>query len=331
MKHGLATRPNESNILSYAEDIWEQIEKANICRNEMYSKAKIKNAFCGFAFNLINIDDTRIFGDFKKVKIIQQLHKNVAILKPVKGNGIVLLDIKDYSNSVEHLFKDPKKFQLLDTDHTVTQMKSLQSYLRTLLKRNEITKAEFDMMRPKNAKPARAHGLPKIHKEFLNIPKFRPIIDTTGTTHCLVGKYLANLLNPLTINEYSVKDSFDTASRIKGISQHLFENGYQYILFDVESLFTNVPIKWTVDLILKRICRDKLVSFNLKKCALKKLILDTCTKTVFSFMNKLYQQKDGVSMGSSLGPVLTNIIMSELEDVLAQLSFIPILLMIPYW
>ena len=44
LKYGLATRPNESNILSYAEDIWEQIEKANICRNEMYSKAKIKNA-----------------------------------------------------------------------------------------------------------------------------------------------------------------------------------------------------------------------------------------------------------------------------------------------
>ena len=42
-------------------------------------------------------------------------------------------------------------------------------------------------MRPKNAKPARAHGFHKIHNEFSNIPKFRPIIDTTGTTLCLVG------------------------------------------------------------------------------------------------------------------------------------------------
>ena len=120
LKHELATRPDESNILSYAEDICEQIEKANICRNKMYSKAKIKNALRGFAFNLINIDDTRIFRDSNKVKIIQQLRKNVAILKPDKGNGIVLLDIKDYSNSVEHLFKDPKKLQILDTDPTVT-------------------------------------------------------------------------------------------------------------------------------------------------------------------------------------------------------------------
>ena len=287
LKHGLATGPNESNILSYAEDIWEQIDKANICRNEMYSKAKIKNALRGLAFNLINIDDSRIFNGSNKVKIIQQLRKHVTILKPDKGNGIVLLDIKDYTNSVKHLFEDPKKFQILDKDTTITRMKSLQSYLRTLLKRNEMTKDEFDMIRPKNAKPARAHGLPNIYKEFSNIPKFRPIIDTTGTTHCLVGKYLASLLNPLTINEYSLKDSFDAANRIKCIPQKLLENGYQYISFDVESLFSNVPIKRTVDIILKRTYEDKLVSTNLKKRFLKKLILDTCTKTAFSFNNKL--------------------------------------------
>ena len=198
---------------------------------------------------------------------------------------------------------------------------SLQSYLRTLLKRNEMTKDEFDMIRPKNAKPARAHGLAKVHKEFSNISKFRPIIDTTGTTHCLVGKYLASLLNSLTINESSLKDSFDAANRIKGIPQKLFENGYEYISCDVESLFTNVPIKRTVDTILKRIYEDKLVSKNLKKHTLKKLILDTCTKTAFSFNNKLYQQKDGVSMGSSLGPVWANIIMTELDDAVIKHPF----------
>ena len=47
-------------------------------------------------------------------------------------------------------------------------------------------------------------------------------------------------------------------------------------------------------------------------------MLDTCTKTVFSFKNKLYQQKDGVSMGSSLRPVLANIIMTELEHVVIK-------------
>ena len=53
IKYGLVTRPSESNILAYAEDIGEKIDKSNICRIELYSKSKIKNALRGLAFNLI--------------------------------------------------------------------------------------------------------------------------------------------------------------------------------------------------------------------------------------------------------------------------------------
>ena len=41
-----------------------------------------------------------------------------------------------------------------------------------------------------------------------------------------------------------------------------------------------------------------------------------CCRTVFSANNELYQQIDGVSMGSSLGPLLTNIIMTEMEKAI---------------
>ena len=51
----------------------------------------------------------------------------------------------------------------------------------------------------------------------------------------------------------------------------------------------------------------------MKKSSLKKLLLDTCTKTSFSFNGQLYEQIDGVSMGGSLGPLLANIIMVELK------------------
>ena len=42
------------------------------------------------------------------------------------------------------------------------------------------------------------------------------------------------------------------------------------------------------------------------------LLVDSCTKTVFSFDNVLYEQSDDASMGSPLGPVLANIILTEL-------------------
>jgi hypothetical protein len=54
------------------------------------------------------------------------------------------------------------------------------------------------------------------------------------------------------------------------------------------------------------------------KRTLKKLILDSCSKTAFSFNNQLFEQTDGVSMGSALGPVLANIILSEFEKLIVS-------------
>jgi hypothetical protein len=107
----------------------------------------------------------------------------------------------------------------------------------------QINEEEYKLLYPKNAKVGRAHGSAKIHKEFDRIPPLRPIIDTIGSTHYGVGKFVPKLLNPLTQNEYSLKDSFEAADKIKEIPQNLYEQGYRLISFDVKSLFTNVPLK----------------------------------------------------------------------------------------
>ena len=91
-----------------------------------------------------------------------------------------------------------------------------------------------------------------------------------------------------------------------------------FVSLDVVSLFTNVPLKKTVDIILKRIYTDKEIITTLTKRSLLKLILDTCQKTAFSFNGKLYKQTDGVSMGGSLGSALANIIMTECEKVIVN-------------
>ena len=52
---------------------------------------------------------------------------------------------------------------------------------------------------------------------------------------------------------------------------------------------------------------------------MKKLILDACTKPAFSFNSKFYKQIDGVFMGSPLGLVLANIIITELESKIVKI------------
>ena len=56
-----------------------------------------------------------------------------------------------------------------------------------------------------------------------------------------------------------------------------------------------------------------MLTTNIKKSTLKKLLKDCCTKNAFAFINVIYEQIDGVSMGSCLGPALAYIIMTEVE------------------
>ena len=108
------------------------------------------------------------------------------------------------------------------------------------------------------------------------------------------------------------------AKCIQAVPTELFNQGYKFISFNVTWLFTNVSLKRTVDIILKRIYVDSVIPTTLQKLYIKKPILDACTKNVFSFNNKFYKQTDGVSMGSPLAPLLANIIMTELESTIVK-------------
>ena len=98
---------------------------------------------------------------------------------------------------------------------------------------------------------------------------------------------------------------------IRNIPQHLLDEGYVFVSFDVTSLFTNAPLSRTSKVILDRIYNKDLLQTKLQKSPLKKLITDTCTKTVFSYNDQTYEQTNNVSMGSSMGPLLANVIMLE--------------------
>ena len=86
----------------------------------------------------------------------------------------------------------------------------------------------------------------------------------------------------------------------------------------MESLFTSVPLSKTINIILDWIYNKKLLKTNIKKRTMKKLLKDCCTTNTFFFNNTIYEQTDGVSMGSCLGPVLANVIMTVLETVIVD-------------
>ena len=148
--------------------------------------------------------------------------------------------------------------------------------------------------------------LPKLHKD--NVP-LRPIVSGIGSYTHKLAKYLSNILKPLTINNYSVKDSFTFTQEI------LMLNSVPYMCsFDVASLFTSIPVNETIEICIDLLYKDSELVNNLTRAQFKKLLVFCVKENHFTFNEQYFDQIDGVAMGSPLGPVLANIFMSHFED-----------------
>ena len=102
-------------------------------------------------FNYLDIGDKGYFHDSKLLSVLRKLREKFMILKPDKGQGIVLLSHKDYVNSLQRIFDDPSKFKKTKQDTTINRLASVQKYLKTLSKRGKITESEMKAMHPKFA------------------------------------------------------------------------------------------------------------------------------------------------------------------------------------
>ena len=78
--------------------------------------------------------------------------------------------------------------------------------------------------------------------------------------------------------------------------------------FDVESLFTNIPLQETCDLCVKRFFND-----NPNIDDFHQLLTVTMSESLVLFDGEYYKQRDGVAMGSPLGPTFANIFLSYHE------------------
>ena len=88
------------------------------------------------------------------------------------------------------------------------------------------------------------------------------------------------------------------------------------ISFDVESSFTNIPLEECIDLALAvKYISEGNPDLKLTPSDLKRLFSFATAETHFLFKGSLYDQIDGVAMGSALAPVVANLFMGHHENI----------------
>ncbi|CAF0949469.1 unnamed protein product [Didymodactylos carnosus] len=83
---------------------------------------------------------------------------------------------------------------------------------------------------------------------------------------------------------------------------------------DVTSLYTNVAVNETIEIILKQLYETKRRSTpTIKRADFRKLLVFATKNTHFMFNENLYDQINGVSMGAPLAPLLAEIFIQDFE------------------
>ena len=184
-----------------------------------------------------------------------------------------------------------------------------------------LPKSIADSVVQKGSRLAHLYGLPKTHKKKLAM---RPILSATGTYNYKLAKWLDEKLKPLSVNEHTVNDIFVFADELREMK---IKDHEVLVSYDVSSLFTNVPVDETIESIAERAFENDWFNrehdLNITKFDLIELLRIATKNQLFQFEGNLYEQVDGVAMGSPLGPLMANAFMCKIEKQLETENKLP--------
>ena len=243
-------------------------------------------------------------------------NKDLVVISGDKDSCVVILKRGDYDKKLQGMIDEgiTNGTYAPTADTILNDLKKFQDFLRHNFK------GKFDRykdMRPVSNQPGRLYATAKTHKfsssDEITIEKlkFRPIISQVGTYTYNAAKVIADYLKPLCQNEYKINDTQSFPSMLK--DQEPLNPNEEYVSYDVESLFTNIPVDETINYIINEIYQKKKLPQICSKTIFKRLLYKLMTEVSFQFNYKLFKQTDGCTMGGPLSVTLSDIHMIRME------------------
>ena len=172
-------------------------------------------------------------------------------------------------------------------------------------------------MYPESNEPAKMCGTAKTHNfdstDNIELTKleFCSIIDQTGSYTYKAAKVIPRYLEPLCDSEYTIKDTQYFAKLIKELPP--LKEDEEDVSYDIESLFTNIPINGTIDYILDQIYVQHKLKPICSKLIFKRWLIKFPTEVTFTFNSKFCKQTDDCTMDGPLSVTFSDIYMKKRE------------------
>ena len=231
-----------------------------------------------------------------------------------KGIGICLMKRETYNDKTNDILKlnQLKKVQKKRKNEkhpVIKEEERILLFLKDLKEKGEIGDVLFNKMKPIGSQPPRLYGLAKVHKA--NTP-VRPVLSMPGSAYYGIAKQVAFWLSHVpecNINS-STKIVCDSLN-----ATHLADNE-TLVSFDVSSLYTNVPVMEAIQVSADLMYNPKNSKPPVSKETFIELAKIASCNVIMSTHDGLYEQTDGLAMGSPPAPHLANAWMSQFDSTI---------------
>ena len=175
---------------------------------------------------------------------------NIAVVSSDKESSVVIMNRSEHFKKLQHMIDEgiQNGVYIVTEDRTLEDLITCSVVFYTVTLRNMV---------PISNQPGQLYGIAKTFK-FDNTAditvdnlKICPIIAQSGTYKYNAAKVVANYLKLLCSNVYIILNTQEFAKIIHELDP--LKSNEQYVSYNVESLFTNVPVHGTIEYIINEI------------------------------------------------------------------------------
>ena len=121
LKHRLFVRPKENEMIAVLVDIYDQSVRQDLLKKDNISKHRVQTSLKSFTYSYLDLDFKNFRVNQRPIKVFRSIEERCIVLKSDKGQGIVVVNKKDYYNFLDQLFNDLTKFEILNEYPTLIE------------------------------------------------------------------------------------------------------------------------------------------------------------------------------------------------------------------
>lgn len=237
-----------------------------------------------------------------------KLNEDLMATRSDKGAHTVIIACEDYDNAIGKMLDETGYITVNESPlkALTLQEEKIVKFFKTNHKTKAFCTTPYE---PETKQLAKFYALPKVHKKDFCL---RPITAMSGAPGHLTGKVFNTLLNDIfPITHFHIRDCY---MMVELTDRPLIHEHDILVSFDVVSMYTNIPRKLVIDIIRSK-QKEIFARFGISEKVLMTILDFILAKTtVFTALDKIYQQIEGLPMGGCVSTTLARIVMDRVAE-----------------